>query len=154
MMNHEGPCFIHLTWSTWLKSTNVSVTSGQLDLSFMRWFTSKTLRQNSSGICVQSTLLFINSILCLLSILCLTVAIQIPCIIGRVKDILILSKPCFLHKTRTCSDKIMINVLLCWLTIQKTIIVFFYFTDFASSRAAIIVHFQTGNNQDHQKKIR
>lgn len=50
--------------------------------------------------------------------------------------------------------KIMINVLLCWLTIEKTTLLFFCSADFVSSRAAIIVHFQTENNQGLQKKIR
>lgn len=78
------------------------VTSGQLDLSFMHWFTSKSLRQDSlrHTVCDQSTPLFVHSILSLLFILCCTVTIQISCIIGRVKDILILPEPCPMHKTR------------------------------------------------------
>lgn len=73
IMNHEGPfSSSHLTWKTWLKSANLRVTPGQLDLSFMHRFTSKGLRQDSSRrtVCDQSARLFANSILSLLFILC------------------------------------------------------------------------------------
>lgn len=148
--------FLHLTWKTWLKSANLRVTPGQLDLSFMHWFTSKSLRQDSlrRAVCDQSSPLFVNSILSLLFILRFRVTIQISCII--------VSAQRHFNFPRTISDaqnkelwcKIMINVLLCWLTIEETTLLFLCSADFASGRAAIIIHFQAGNNQGLQKKIR
>lgn len=152
--SHEG-LFLHLTWNTWLKCANWEGDPGPIGPVFHALIHIKGLQARLRE---AYSMWSKHSSLCkfyfmMLFVLCLSVTTQILRIIGRVKDILSLPRPRFTLKVR-CEIKT--YLIMCFFVdwpLKALLLLFLHSPDFVS-RAAIIVHLQTGSNQGLEKKIR